>query len=401
MRTGVILGVAAMITGMYLSLTNGMTGNVISESVGRVVSVYGILLVLVGIVALFTESLEGMAEEGSGVRKKSLLRRAGGWIGTRLVGGAVVGGAAAYGGYAGGEALKPYAKPVERAIQISREIGSGIVPGSGKFNEAARKRYMESSGDYGKVYLAKRSERNGEYLENAERALVNMQDTVGSKTKDLTEKVPGVNEAQGLKDKIYTGVGKIFGSKNIEKRSEPVYRDHVKELAKLRINALIRLRQLNSEIDRTTGEMAGRAAKPGENREVTKYLGNLAREANDIYGFLDSAESLTAEQIYKGRQDRGYEQIRDVGAKIKDAGYPQSDKLPFYGAVAAGVLGAGIGMRRRPSKIVVESGRGVGKGVYYAGKGIGKGVYHSGKGIKKAGKAIGGFVRKKSGELRK
>jgi hypothetical protein len=394
-----ILGVVSMVIGLFLTIHYGiMTGNVINIAGSRgIASFYGIILFLFGLIAILSENLEDMAESGTEIsekngngkpaKKKSLLSRFLGGLRTRTIGAAVAGGAAAVGGFYAGEAARPYAKPYERGVQITREIGSGLAPGSKEFNNAARRKYTEASGEYGKLYLAKRKERNEEYLENMERSLILLQDTLGSATKDLTEKVPGLNEAQKLKEWVYVETGKIFGAKDMNKKAYADYRNHVKELTMLKLNALIRLRQLNRDIDETTGEMASKAARVEDNKEVVDYIGNLAREADDIYGFLDGAEDLTVDQILKGRGDKGYVTIRDMGQKIKDAGYPISERLPVYGAIAAGIGGAYLGSRRRTSKVITK---GVDYGILKPVEKISEGVvYGAGKTLPYAGKAAG------------
>jgi hypothetical protein len=350
------------------------TGSVIGERSFYSLGVF--VLFILGIMLLVSGGLEKTLESKASFGTR--LRRS---LAARAVGATILAGAGAYGGHKAGEALQPYAKPIERAYQVTELVGRGIIPGSSEFNAAVAKKYLGEIGKEGQTYLSNRkSKDNKAYNRELEESLKLLQESAGNLTHKATEKVEGVREAQGVKDKIYSGVGKIFGAREIEKRSSESYSQNYDALAMRKINALIRLSQVNGQIDETLNSLSMQAAKPSENKEATTYLRELSGEANQIYDFLGKNHDLSIDQIYAGERDANYSSARELGGKIKGADYPLTDNLPYAGAVAGAAVGAYIGARRRRvGDTVIATGKYAGKAGRAAMPYAAKGAQYIGK----------------------
>lgn len=295
--------------------------------------------------------LSGMLLLSSGKQLEDLVEKKEGFstrlrknLSARIIGATILGGVGAYTGHKTGENLQTYTKPVERAYQISQIIGQGVIPGSAQFKETVAKKYLSELGTEGKQYLLKRKNKNNEaYYRQLTDSLQLVQESAGNITHKATDKFPGLNQAQKLNDKIYTKVGEFFGANEIGTRSEETYRQNYDALAMKKLNALIRLNQVNGQVDNTLTQLSMQAARPEKNKEAMAYLGVLSKEANNIYNFLEGKENLSVDQIYMGNRDNNYSEIRELGGAIRGADYPISDNLPLAGAGALGLLGAAAG----------------------------------------------------------
>lgn len=355
---------------VFLLFETNITGNVVMDSSGGInlafiVSIsfffIGLFLLSSGNLESKVDSVEFLKEDSEGENysdnrseeanyssnssekeKPSRWKRLKNNVASRVVAAGIVGGAGAYGGHKAGEYIQPLARPIERGYQVTQFAGNelyGMIPGTEAYSTKVRDLYLSQSGDQGREYIKNINEKNlGDRLENSIRI---MQESFGRKSDELTKKTKVTREAQSLKNQVYSAVGKAVGAKDIGMRSTDQYNQNYEEIAKQRVNALLRLMQVDGEIKDYSAKMLSKGIEPGNERHSSD-LESLSGEANQIYHYLESDRNLTAKDIFK--RSSNYERIISEGDKIQDAGYPISENLPYYLVALGGLMGALAGL---------------------------------------------------------
>lgn len=377
-----IIGVALVIFSFVLMIsTVKITGMVVSSNPVRVetVSIVAMMSFLLGIFLFARGDLETRVETRD-KPKPSFWKRMKSSIAARTTGAIIVGSAGAYGGHQAGEYLQPKARYIERGAQIAAVVGDNIIPGTAAYAQRAKEAYLSKSGEMGAEYLANSSEQN--FLSGLETSMRTLQESAGRAANYRINRSRGLKKVQESKNRIYSKVGEMIGSKDIDKRSTEQYAQNYDELAVQRINALIRLAQIDGQIENYASEALGKGVKPGSNRLVNSKMETLSAEANKIFEFLEDNKKISADDIYQ--MSSRYKGIIESGREIPDAGYPISDNLPYYLSIFGGALGGMYGARKkRLGGLAIKGAKSSGRAISRGSKYVGKKISNAGKSKKR------------------